>query len=149
MSLIERLEAAEAGSRELDAAIAIEVLGWNLWRSKHGHWHVNGPKGERFEHGEPNDWFYDPRTGEKFPEPLPPIDWVDRAEVGDFTSSLDASLALAERVLPGCRVMVERDHDGSGWACVRPREDGPAITSEATAPALALCIAILKAKEAS
>jgi len=67
----------------------------------------------------------------------------------NYTTSLDAALALAERALPCCRCIVERDHDGSGWACVRSYEGAPAIMSDAPTPALALCIAILRARQAS
>lgn len=64
------------------------------------------------------------------------------------TTSLDAALAMAERVLPGCRCIAERDHDGTGWACVRASEDSERFMTDAATPALALCIAILRALDA-
>lgn len=66
------------------------------------------------------------------------------------TTSLDAALALAERVLPGCEpgVMVEQrlpDRTIWGaWTSVKEPDD-----VFAKGPALALCIAILRATEAS
>lgn len=62
------------------------------------------------------------------------------------TASLDAALALAERVLPGWRKFVEVVGDGRGSACVflaHEAIDRPWF--HAPTPALALCIAILRA----
>lgn len=62
--------------------------------------------------------------------------------IPDLTTSLDAALALAERVLPGPVNYIEiRPADGSsrveiGW---------PAVSGVAATPALALCMTILKA----
>ena len=67
------------------------------------------------------------------------------------TQSLDAALALAERVLPSWRVFGvsdERDFQvNSGWAAGICELRGPGIQhARSSTPALALCIAILKAK---
>ena len=62
------------------------------------------------------------------------------------TQSLDAALALAERVLPGWRKFVEVVGDGRGSACVflaHEAIDRPWF--HAPTPALALCISILRA----
>jgi len=63
------------------------------------------------------------------------------------TTSLDAALALAERVLPGCRCMVERDFDGNGWAMVQRSGtfNAERVMTDGNTPALALCAAVLKA----
>lgn len=61
---------------------------------------------------------------------------------------LDAALALAERLYPEGRLMVERTHEGRGWAMLQPGEYAKirAMTDGET-PALALVIAILRAKQ--
>jgi len=66
----------------------------------------------------------------------------------EYTTSLDAALALAERVLPGLYMWkVEFDDEPTStpaWAKIYAKRDGQG--SAATA-ALALCIAILKATD--
>lgn len=117
--LIARLEAAEVGSRELDAYVECASHGWNLvgW----------------------NAGWYLAEVGGAVQQMSPPL---------PCTTSLDAALALAERVLPGCRCIAERDHDGTGWACVRASEDSERFMTDAHTPALALCISILRALDA-
>lgn len=72
--------------------------------------------------------------------------WVERNQ--SPLCSLDAALALAERVLPGWGFYLRRDADGSGCGLVPP-----GLTSvtpghmSASTPALALVIAILRAKQ--
>lgn len=64
-----------------------------------------------------------------------------------YTTSLDAALALAERVFPDGRWMVERTHQGTGWAMFQPGEFAKIRAMvDAPTPALALVIATLKAK---
>ncbi|WP_298700967.1 hypothetical protein [uncultured Brevundimonas sp.] len=127
-ALIARLEAAEAGSRELDAAIP-RALGWDVHNARrNGLWVV--PFGE-YDTCDPDDMF----------------------ELGEFTTSLDAALALAERVLPGWAWMVrhwpeDQGNGIAGWtAYVRATDcelvgSGPVFST----PALALVIATLRAK---
>ena len=115
--LIKRLKEAEAGSRELDLAI----------------WSSQGFIGT---------------LGEK---------------MGCVTTSLDAALALAERVLPpdpafhpqtpsvGWKInlyrgMIPTDQKGGWFANVR-RHATDGFQGASTNPALALCIAILKATD--
>lgn len=69
-SLIEKLEGAEVGSRELDADVALQV-GWTV---------------------HPGDNWIGPHA---------------EIAVPDYTTSLDAALALAERVLPGWHIGVQ------------------------------------------
>lgn len=127
-ALIARLEAAEAGSRELDAAV---------WAASNGY--------ELFEH-DGAGWRYRMRP-----------DDIMRHErtsyISPYTTSLDAALALAERVLPGGNWCVARDAGASETArfraWVQSEEDRQAnplgLSSDAapTAP-LALCISILR-----
>ena len=95
MTLIERLEAAEVGSRELDVEMWEATRGWNG---------VNHPP--------------------------------------CFTTSLDAALALAERLNLNGPLVIHRNGPAE-WGVTYVDDD----TVYAPTPALALCIAILKAKE--
>lgn len=122
LDLIERLEKAEAGSRELDCEIGLIVR-------------TNG-RGEIVQWGN-GEWVIQDAGG-------PYV-------VDDFTTSLDAALALAERVLPGWSRGVFEDEPGNQppWlATLTEVCDARAVEGHegagATAP-LALCIAILRA----
>lgn len=71
--------------------------------------------------------------------PLPP--WCNK-----ITASLDAALALAERVLPGCRCMAgSRGLKGDKARAAVIPVAGRMAGAKAHTPALALCIAILRA----
>lgn len=107
MTLIERLEGAEAGSRELDEALC-EALSIIFAR-----------------------FAWDNGTNSSTCAPV--------------TTSVDAALALAERVLPGSRWECGVNSYEGAWAVVYADLVGTGGCS--STPALALCIAILKAKE--
>lgn len=115
-SLIQSLEAAEGGSRELDVSLGqtLGIIDADLI--------YTARDGLRMGRGNCEPW---PR----------------------WTTSLDAALALAERVLPGSRAMVERDHDGTGWAMIQCVPVAAKVMEDGKTPALALCIAILRARE--
>lgn len=117
-ALIARLEAAEAGSRELDAAVA-DVLFPRFTRD-----------GEAVP-GFPGRWPFAPGSAHD-------------AEVTPVTTSLDAAVALAERVLPGWQVGMWTTKQNAVGSVLR--EDGGAFDANASTPALALCIATLRAK---
>lgn len=71
-----------------------------------------------------------------------PSDWRDDERLPAYTSSLDASLALLERVLPGWVGEIST----IGCATIaRPGIKRPAFHGDADTPALALCIAIVEA----
>ncbi len=143
-ALIARLEAAEAGSRELDAEIwlrfnrpeytggvkALEMRGWHDGR---GHLILETDDGEEV---------------------------ADELYIGSATTSLDAALALAERGLPGWVSLITAGGDLKQTAdlfgpVIEMGEDfeGAEVEirdeahGEADTPALALCIAILRAKQ--
>jgi hypothetical protein len=61
-----------------------------------------------------------------------------------FSRSLDAALALAGRVLPDRPICLDRMPDGSGWASV---SGAISFNAKANTPAIALCIAIIKATD--
>ena len=123
-ALIARLEAAEAGSRELgrDVLIALNV--------------VREVEPTLFyDIGNEDTWhFGDAAESEGYWRILP-----------DPTTSLDAALALAERVLPGWVYMLVNDYcDYFRAELVRP--ESSVVKAVAETMPLALCIAILKAK---
>lgn len=118
--LVARLEAASAGSRELDCLI-------HEWQRPE---YTPAMRG----------MYYGEATGEYFCD-----DGVFAAPA--YTTSLDAALALAERALPGS-VAVLNTHDRSVLFALSPVHMAAKTTKAATLP-LALCIAVLKATTAS
>lgn len=74
-------------------------------------------------------------------------EWFYRRDIAPpYTASLDAALALVERVLPGWGFYLRRDKDGCGCGLVHP--EFPRVTpghQEAPTPALALLAALLRA----
>lgn len=125
-ALIARLEAAEVGSRELDAHVEVAVRAFEaaetgLSREHWAKWIVSR-----------DFWVEDEHTAYQ-PTPV--------------TTSLDAALALAERVLPGWDWQITKGADEMALACVQHsrRVSGPEVC--ASTPALAICIAILRAKQ--
>jgi hypothetical protein len=136
--LIKRLEEAEAGSRELDREIAklIDKAEWD----KCANW-ASMPCGA-------------------------PPDVIDRDALRwlpAYTTSIDGAVAWAERVLPGWYCAVQpwfhTDPDRTmyrayvikpDWSRWTPVDDDwceVVLGPSATTPALALCIAILKATD--
>lgn len=69
--------------------------------------------------------------------------WVERNQ--SPLCSLDAALALAERVLPGWQIGMWTTKQNAVGSVLR--EDGGAFDATSSTPALALCIAILRAKQ--
>lgn len=124
-----RLEGAAAGSRELDDSVILAAFG-----------------------GEMMDWWDDAAQQHQ-------IKAKDgsRVNVTPVTTSIDAAVALAERVLPGCYWLLGKGRN-------RPDEPlygvqimkGEAVNfvdaqdvsaeTEAATPALALCAAIIRAR---
>jgi len=127
-ALIARLEAAKAGSRELDAEV-LRALGYS--------YHLDFGCG----------WFSNPKHHGR----------LYGNGQSSVTTSLDAALALAERVLPEGRMIGIQQNRWSdlveqkrrAWAAyIEWHEDGEnfEISPVAPTPALALCIATLRAK---
>lgn len=126
--LLLRVEGATEGSRELDADLWIAV----------------GPRpmGDNFAH-----WIHDWEPGW---EPGPYAGDVQMVENGgvftspEFTASLDASLALVDRTLPGWLFIVDnlsRDRPYASLAL----NDGPIADGKAATPPLAVIAALLSA----
>jgi hypothetical protein len=128
--LVERLSAATVGSRELGHELLLS-LGWH--RTCVGH-------------------FYGPLYQWSAPDRTPHLISGDEDHLPNPVLSLDAALALAERVLPGLDIDLEirPTHEGLATdAIVYSHGYGPTPNASWRAwsptPALALCIAILKA----
>ena len=119
--LIKALEQATEGSRELDADVC-----------KVAFWQSHGYYGETDEHGE---WFlYSHRTGGN---PTP------KERLPHYTTSLDAALTLVPDGYTGHLSFGDRG------ACHLLDLDNEIVASQiASTPALALCLAALKARGA-
>lgn len=132
-NLTAQLQAAEAGSRELDLLV-LEACGIS-----------------------PKDWPGDSVVG---PEQVF-ILGGKKYSLPRVTSSVDSALALIEEVLPGWSVNLEIDFtrevidpetDLDPCACSLFNHDGDHmkhVMEWAKSPALALCLALLKAREGS
>ncbi len=119
-ALIARLEAAEVGGRELDGEIE-EIF--DLWRAS-----FTEPEKADGRHcwTDLATW-----SGEGVVHSAPP-----------YTTSLDAALALAERVLGNGPCVLHRNGP-SEWGFTYVDDD----TAYAATPALSVCAAILRAKQ--
>lgn len=136
MTLIARLEAAEVGSRELDAAIWGALI--------HPETKVISCHAAYAEDGTQVMFTLPPKRKEIATQRGGTYLHADA-----YTTSLDAALALAERVLPGWAWMVERHKDVTATAWIDEwNAYGEVRSYRGNTPALAMCIAILKAKEA-
>ncbi len=133
--LITRLEEAAEGSRELDALIAVEF-------------DLTSEDGDLSARRSLALYGL-----EKFAERASRYNNAWREFLPHYTTSIDAALALAERVLPGIIWTVCRLPSGNTLAKHGPfyatlesdDEWSPMLDQSAATPALALCIAILKA----
>jgi hypothetical protein len=126
--LLTALQSAERGSRELDAKIAVYF-------------------GDR---GAVSIVENDPRTSIFSHQP----GWCRNDEnvsirAGDYTTSIDAALALVERVLPGWWPSVAQVGPGKWSADIYDPSDTRSLSpTHAPIPPLALVIALVRAKEA-
>lgn len=115
-SLIEKLEKAEGPDWELDADIGLSVGGLKAHE----------------EFGMAGNWW---------------TRYTDNGltcAVPSYTSSIDAAVSLAERVLPNWQVNLSIFHEALSEASFGNRE-APHARSLATKPALAICLATLRA----
>lgn len=138
-ALIARLEAAEVGSRELGHEVLL-ALGWR--RSVIGH-------------------FYGPLYQWSSPDFSPHLISGDEDKLPNPVLSIDAALALAERVLPDREIALSQRKPRHLETCAewwhaslfKVRTGvvfgvGPStVTAKASTPALALVIAVLRAKQ--
>lgn len=135
--LIERLEKAEAGSRELDFWIAFESGALS---------DVIRDRPCRVDPGPGDEFTLIDANGKR-------AGWVGYHVISPVTASLDAALALAERVLPGWLWEATTITTTIGGirkplaVVVDPEGENDDVRTFGTAatPALAFCIAILRA----
>ncbi|WP_313008433.1 hypothetical protein [Brevundimonas vesicularis] len=140
-SLIEKLEGAGSGSAALDREIA-RLFGWHRVEprhasNKHGGWIA------------PEDFIGTYSDGS------PKLDGLRGTTIHRdpyrFTTSLDAALGLTERVLTlgawdvGYYYNSDRPHYAR-LVIVRDDEGQPEIYGRSATPALALCVAVLRAQ---
>lgn len=131
--IISRLEKATGPYRELNRQIA-KHFGWfrvepRFSRNKNGGWIA------------PEDF-----TG-TYADGSPILDGLHgttiHGDVPNFTASLDATIALVEKVLPGARIDITKRYDGDGYACVWGPNGNR--SSNAATPAIALLLALFRA----
>lgn len=127
--LIKKLEALTGPDRELDAELEAIFVG--------GRVHYNDPESKEAVIERPIGGFWIRH--------ITPYRKIKR-----YTSSVDAAIALAERVLPGWGFFLRSDKEGHNCGMVYP--DAFRVTpgcGSAASAAISMCIAILKAKDAS
>ena len=140
--LIRRLEAAGVGSRGLDSEIMALTYSWEQR-------HIGATCWDDHEStccpgAKHIDWVWvDPTTDR----------WVTNSKTGfEFTASLDAALALAERVLPDYWWLVRSNEGDTGFFAnlglngTNPNMGAKCFPVFSASAPLALCIAILRAK---
>lgn len=127
LGLIERLEAAEVGEEGLSAELCVLF--------QYGGLNSEGATDVRTDAEWEGDLLFE-QNGEDCCNPIPPV-----------TTSLDAALALLERVLPGwAGIGVATTRTGWGAVLCEKEQDTEAFVTNAPTPALALCIVILRAR---
>lgn len=123
--LLAAVEMAEGPSRELDDAIAFQIDGYEHYESFNPDSGESTPGLARWRHESGAIW-----TGSR------------RDAVRHYTSSVDAALALVERVLPGWTWRIGNTADGLDCFC----RLGASITEHyATTAPLAILAALLRA----
>lgn len=128
--LITRLSKLDAPDREVDAEICIALQ----YVTQKGATNIRRDTDEEFK----DEWLDFEVDGELWTEKTP-----------ELTASVDAAIALAERVLPGWGFFLRSDKDGHNCGMVYPVHNfvTPGTASGSTA-AISMCIALLRAKEA-
>jgi hypothetical protein len=125
-ALLARIEAAEGADREIDLAIGLALAGWEVAKHDLGH----------------GDEDYLDTGHMLYPWPASAGQDYDA-----FTASLDAALALVERVLPGWTMACDATvpEMGIDWELFEPIPDGARFTGTHAKHALALLSALLRA----
>lgn len=130
-NLLSRLQGLTSPDREVDALVLCALL---------------APAGSKVEKSKFNDaWcIYEPRRWG--PKPFALWEKPNPWRTTQLTASLDAAVALCERVLPGWYWSV--DQRGIAVVCEKHGEGAVWCNDVETTPAIALLIAILTALEA-
>ncbi len=127
--LLTRLSKLDAPDREVDAEICIALQ----YVTAKGATDIRRDTDEEFK----DEWLDFEVDGELWSEKTP-----------ELTASVDAVIALTERELPGHGWFVRNDTDGNHAGIFIPMSLH-VIQGRGATPAIALCIALLRAKEAS
>lgn len=126
--LIAKLESASEGSRELDEQISDALCDSKFWTR------INGLSDEQG-----GMWMYE------FEGHAP-------SSALRVTTSIDAALALAERVLPEHWIGFQKNRGSpptEAWSCwIAFGGDPESIEADCATPALAICVALLRASAA-
>lgn len=134
-NLIERVEAADWGDLEIDKEISdvLVLPGMGRYKKFDGVWHINVRWTEEDEGGEP-DWRI-------------PAKWDEASFPHQYTDSVDSAILLVERLFPGYAWGVHVHKNGYRAHVTErtPFRPMPCFADHKT-PALALCLALLKAK---
>lgn len=160
-TLIARLEAATRPDRELDAEIMFDMFASPVGQ----HQADGGPIGYirlddqpswnlgiRFP-GKDREWFSSTRKQIKGETLIIERDGayvlMNSIRVEEFTKSIDAAVALAERVLPGtvANIRVNGSSGAHAQVFTHPARRGLDPKARHANPAIALVIAILRAKQ--
>ena len=156
--LLRRVEAATGPDREIDAAVMFDLFAKPVGARDDGGptgylWPEDNPSwsfGIRFP-GKDREWFTAAR--QKIDGETLTI-WRDDAwvlmnslRIPPLTASVDAALALAERVLPGCMWRVGFDPDDGSMKAeiVTAAPRCVSVRANHDTPALAICAAVLRA----
>ena len=155
--IISALENATGPDRELDGKVALLVGHTTVSLSKHRYWSFNAFN-TRFAapiFSWPQDPIpeFDPSTGKKIVlTEIPPSGWEYDADVPEYTASIDAAMTLVPK---NCFISTPclwpgkvGEPSGPTHLQIINSEDDLAIGSAkfSDTPALAICIAALKAK---
>lgn len=132
-ALLARLEAAEGPDRDLDAALHVGLCKPQQYPDDLRYYRLPSPNMDHMEMCAPGTYWLKKRSGQSL------------QAAPHYTASLDAAIALCERAMPGWGWSVTRK-GGCSWACVNePYATVEIVRGEHTQPALAICIAIVKA----
>lgn len=141
--LLARIEAAEGPSREIDLALA------NLLVFSEPHRLISS-----LVSGWSHDFAYPeselPLGGDEYHGWAKALNHMIAQPVERYTSSIDAALALCERVLPKWEILLtdEGETGSTSWiASIGPRETFMSYEAKGRTPSLALLAALLKAKD--
>lgn len=138
-----QLREAAAGSREMDGAIRAQFFGDFFYCD----YETGTSCGDA-----PNcskDGCYKP-LGIMDERTSLPRDWRDDDRLPAYTTSIDAALSLANELLPEWNWKVKQDSGTSIAAVFKPLRHRETVQYGAhKSPAIALCLALLKAREGS
>ena len=133
--LIERLEKATGPDRDLDAALYVALCKPKQYPDDLRYYYLPSVSTDHMEMCAPGTYWLKERSGRSL------------QTAPAYTASLDAALALVERVLPGWGYFLRHDSD-SGYVAALVYPDAFRVTPGATNGAnmaTALCLALLRA----